>query len=913
MASKKFFAGGAVFDPLAISTIEDDEDVPFYDDDELPDADEGNAVAETVSKPTEAVETARPSADGSGDDDDSEERELSKEERKALKRKARQEKRQRKQQAQTETKEAKATGKVPAKPQKKGQGENEMQLNPNFLFQADGGFSIVGPGHPWDFTAAKAALKLQQKTGPGYSSIDDKIAKAQRLAKERTVKKPRVSADAADAPADSGEEQLQGDREDDDDKGKVELDDEDGFDIDGEFEAGSDEDDEEPDALEDDLQGEDAAEDADEDGDAAQEEDGEDDIDEDVDEDEDDEDEDEDLIQEKRKAEFFAQDVPAAADASEIESFTHMKISRPILKGLSAMGFTKPTAIQARTIPVAMQGRDICGAAVTGSGKTAAFTIPVLERLLFRPKNIPTTRVLILVPTRELGVQCHSVCQNIGKFTDIQFSLCVGGLSTKVQEVELRKRPDVVIATPGRLIDHIRNSQSFNLDSIEILIIDEADRILEDGFKDELNEIIENTPKGRQTILFSATMTDNVDDLVKLSLNKPLRLFVDHNQSIAKKLVQEFIRVRSHKEDSRPAILVALCRRTYKSEVIIFFRSKAAAHHMKIVFGLLGLKAAELHGNLTQLQRLEALEAFRDHQVDFLLATDLASRGLDIAGIKTVINYDMPKIYAQYVHRVGRTARGEQGGRAVSLVGEADRKVLKMAVKNSQDQVKHRVIPPSVVAKFEKKVLALTDTIKDIYRQEKEEKELRQADMEMAKAENMIKYEDEIRSRPAKTWFQTEQERTNARAMTLVSSPGCASANSQTSQFECRGSDKPQRGKFDGLSRHQKRTRLAREEDAKELGAQKAAARSAKRGQRQPRLHAISEGSASKAGPAAKKKKADIFGDEMKKASAGKKSGSGRKTSSSAASTKSDARAKPRLGKIKSKNAFKSKSRYKRR
>jgi ATP-dependent RNA helicase DDX27 len=153
-----------------------------------------------------------------------------------------------------------------------------------------------------------------------------------------------------------------------------------------------------------------------------------------------------------------------------------MRLSRPILKGISDMGFVKPTAIQARGIPIALQGLDICGAATTGSGKTAAFVIPVLERLIHRPKHIPTIRVLILVPTRELGVQCHSVATNLAKFTDIQMCLAVGGLSTKIQEVELKKRPDVVIATPGRLIDHIHNSPSFTLDSIEILIIDEADR-----------------------------------------------------------------------------------------------------------------------------------------------------------------------------------------------------------------------------------------------------------------------------------------------------------------------------------------------------------------------------------------------------------------------------------------------------
>jgi ATP-dependent RNA helicase DDX27 len=255
-----------------------------------------------------------------------------------------------------------------------------------------------------------------------------------------------------------------------------------------------------------------------------------------------------------------------------------------------------------------------------------------------------------------------------------------------------------------------------------------------------------------------------VDQLIQLSMNKPVRLFVDPNKNLASRLVQEFVRVRSHKEDDRPAILAALCARTYKTRTIVFFKSKASAHHMKIVFGLLGLKAAELHGNLTQLQRLEALEQFRDSSVDFLLATDLAARGLDIAGIETVINYDMPHNYPQYVHRVGRTARGTTaGGCAVSLAGEGDRGILKMAIKNSKDEVKHRIVPAGVVAKYKIKIEGLKDQVAHVISEEKTEKYLAQAEMEHTKAENMIKHADEIAARPARTWFQSEQEKKKAK------------------------------------------------------------------------------------------------------------------------------------------------------
>jgi ATP-dependent RNA helicase DDX27 len=172
----------------------------------------------------------------------------------------------------------------------------------------------------------------------------------------------------------------------------------------------------------------------------------------------------------------------------------------------------------------------------------------------------------------------------------------------KSQEAELRTRPDIVIATPGRLIDHIRNSPSFNLDAVDVLVLDEADRMLSDGFADELAEIIKSCPTSRQTMLFSATMTDSVDELVKMSLNKPVRLFVDPKRSTASGLVQEFVRVRAGKENERPAILAALCKRTFKNKVIIFLRSKKLAHQMRIVFSLLGMKCEELHGDLTQEQ-----------------------------------------------------------------------------------------------------------------------------------------------------------------------------------------------------------------------------------------------------------------------------------------------------------------------
>ncbi|THV04926.1 DEAD-domain-containing protein [Dendrothele bispora CBS 962.96] len=545
--------------------------------------------------------------------------------------------------------------------------------------------------------------------------------------------------------------------------------------------------------------------------------------------------EEENQAEKDRKAAFFDSETSVS---NAHDSFLTMNLSRPIIKALTTLGFHKPTPIQAATIPVALLGKDVVGNAVTGSGKTAAFTIPMIERLLYREKGkkAAVTRCLVLVPTRELAAQCFEVGKKLSTHTDINFCLIVGGLSLKSQEAALRNRPDVVIATPGRLIDHIHNSPSFNLDALDILVLDEADRMLSDGFADELKEIVKACPKSRQTMLFSATMTDSVDELIKMSLNKPVRLFVDPKRSTAKGLVQEFVRVRAGKEAERSALLVTLCKRTFKSRVIVFLRSKKLAHQMRIVFSLVGMKCSELHGDLSQEQRLQALQQFRDGSVDFLMATDLASRGLDIKGVETIINYDMPGQLAQYLHRVGRTARAGAKGRSVTLVGEADRKMLKAAIKHasSEDQVRHRIIPSEAVSKWVEKLEELKPEIAAVLQEEKEEKQIRQAEMELKKGQNIIEHHDEIYSRPARTWFQSEKEKQGAKEISKQQyEAGFESSTSKRKQREAE-EPKPKRDKFAGLSRRQKRRKLAMEEDAEigNTGAVNAAIRSAKKASR---------------------------------------------------------------------------------
>lgn len=377
--------------------------------------------------------------------------------------------------------------------------------------------------------------------------------------------------------------------------------------------------------------------------------------------------------EEAKKAAYFDAFSTSTED-EQILQFSQFALSRPILRSIAAMGYVNPTPIQQQCIPLALAGRDICASAVTGSGKTAAFLLPILEKILQQKSyhSASSTKALILSPTRELAAQTLTMLVNFSRFIlphdFIRGCLIVGGAkNVKSQTTVLKTRPDVIVATPGRLLDHLLNSTGFSLHDLNFLVLDEADRLLELGFSDEIQEILKHLPTSnekRQTMLFSATMADTkVDDLIHLSLKRPVRIAVSSTAEkkaveVAPRLEQEFVRIRLSQETNREAILLSLLTRTYQNQrLIVFFDTKSLAHRFRIIAGLSGIMCEELHGDLTQPQRLEALQSFREGKVNVLLATDLIGRGIDVPDVDAVLNYDMPNQIASYIHRIGRTAR----------------------------------------------------------------------------------------------------------------------------------------------------------------------------------------------------------------------------------------------------------------
>jgi superfamily II DNA/RNA helicase len=348
-----------------------------------------------------------------------------------------------------------------------------------------------------------------------------------------------------------------------------------------------------------------------------------------------------------------------------MQKFSELTLPPALEKALIAMKYVTPTPIQAQAIPVALDRRDVIGCAQTGTGKTAAFCIPIIARLL----KAPQATALILVPTRELAAQISVVLNQLTLHcADIQTALIIGGMAMPPQIRALQRRPRIVVATPGRLVDHLKRG-SLSLSSVAILVLDEADRMLDMGFAPQLNEILRFVPKVRQTLFFSATLPSDIEKLSSRFLKDPVRVTVGAISQPVQKIQQAVIQTTVAKKND--ALMDELNLRD--GSVLIFARTQIRTDRVARYLEEYGHEVTRLHGGRTQGQRNSAIAGFRDGKFRILVATDIAARGIDISHIAHVINYDLPMVAEDYVHRVGRTARAGAEGQAVSFITPEDR------------------------------------------------------------------------------------------------------------------------------------------------------------------------------------------------------------------------------------------------
>ncbi len=364
--------------------------------------------------------------------------------------------------------------------------------------------------------------------------------------------------------------------------------------------------------------------------------------------------------------------------------FSPLGLDPTLLSGIQAQGFTRPTPVQTKAIPPALQGRDILASAMTGSGKTAAFVLPILQRLVGRPAG--TTRALILTHTRELATQIQENIALLGRHTRVSAAVVIGGLGMRPQEQAFRRGVDVIVATPGRLLDHMRCGYAA-LRGVEVLVLDEADRMLDMGFLPDVRRILRQLPARRQTLLFSATLPAPIVSLSREMLSDPVRIAVDPPAAPPSTITHAAYPVSA---ELKSALLVELVRRGEIRSVIAFTRTKHRANRLADYLVRNGVAAGRIHGNRSQTQRTETLGGFKAGKFPVLVATDITARGIDVDALSHVVNFDVPASPEDYVHRVGRTARAEAKGDAFVFVSpeeEANVRSIERAIGKKMQRV----------------------------------------------------------------------------------------------------------------------------------------------------------------------------------------------------------------------------------
>lgn len=355
--------------------------------------------------------------------------------------------------------------------------------------------------------------------------------------------------------------------------------------------------------------------------------------------------------------------------------FTDLGLAEPIIKALTAKKYSTPTPIQTQAIPVLLEGRDLCGIAQTGTGKTAAFALPSLDYFARTPKKTPLggCRMLVLSPTRELAAQIAQSFRDYGRFMDLSIEVVFGGVPIGKQIKALGRGVDIVVATPGRLLDLI-DQRAFTIKDTEIFVLDEADQMMDMGFIHALRRVAKMLPPKRQNLFFSATMPAEIEKLAQQFLHDPVKVSVAPQSTTAERVRQQATFVN---QAEKQALLTLTVQREPIDRALIFTRTKHGADRVVRFLQGAGIQAAAIHGNKSQAQRTTALQAFRHGHVKLLVATDIAARGIDVSGVSHVINFELPNIAEQYVHRIGRTARAGAEGVAISFVADDERPYLK--------------------------------------------------------------------------------------------------------------------------------------------------------------------------------------------------------------------------------------------